>query len=125
MHWASWRICKVKNIKKRIKHRQNDPNFKCKKDNEIYKIIKILKERQKRTVERKLKKGEDLIYDEKRGIINIETDECILDINQIFGDNNDGEDEAKEDIEDLEEESKHDESLENSEEYNSNDEDNS
>jgi hypothetical protein len=69
----------------RIKFRQNDPNFKGKKDKEIFDIIKILKERQKRTVERKMKEGEDLIFCEKRGIINKNTEEVVFDLKQIYG----------------------------------------
>jgi hypothetical protein len=48
--------------------------------------MKNLKERYKRTVERKLQEGEDIIFDEEKGIINDETGEVVIDIRIIRGD---------------------------------------
>ena len=48
--------------------------------------MKNLKERHKRTIERKLDEGEDIIFDNEKGIINDETGEVIIDIKIIRGD---------------------------------------
>jgi hypothetical protein len=48
--------------------------------------MKNLKERYKRTVERKLENGDDIIFDEEKGIINDETGEVVIDIKIIRGD---------------------------------------
>jgi hypothetical protein len=53
-------------------------------------ILKILKERHKRTIERKLQNGDDLIFDEKRGIINEDTDQVVLDIKYIYSTGTEG-----------------------------------
>ena len=42
--------------------------------------MKTLKERYKRTVERKFKEGQYLIFDKEKGIINEDTGEVIVDI---------------------------------------------
>jgi hypothetical protein len=66
-------------------------------------IIKILKERHKRTIERKLENGDDLVFDELKGIVNEETGEVVLDIKFIYSTGADDEDlEGDDDI--LEEE---------------------
>jgi hypothetical protein len=101
----------------RIKYRQNNPDFVSKKDNEIFDVIKILKERQKRTVERKLKEGETLYFSEKRGIVNKQTDEVLFDLRQIYGEF-DKEDELKEEgkEDELNEEGVDDEDLDEEDE---------
>ena len=48
-------------------------------------MLKTLKERYKRTVERRINDGEDLVFDEQKGIINEETGEVVLDIKIIRG----------------------------------------
>ncbi len=47
--------------------------------------MKSLKIRHLRTVERKLREGDDLVYDDEKGIINDETGEVIVDIKLING----------------------------------------
>jgi hypothetical protein len=109
-----WKV-KFFNLIIRITHRQNDPNFKTKKENPIFEIMRILKERHKRTVERKLENGDDLIMDEKLGIINSETNEVVLDIKYIYGDIKDDEEDTK-DLKEEEKENNEDDDL-SDEEY--------
>ncbi len=47
--------------------------------------MKSLKVRHLKTVKRKIDNGDDLEYDEKRGIINVDTDEVVIDIKMILG----------------------------------------
>lgn len=61
---------------KKNKHLQKDP---------MSEILKNLKVRCKRTVERKLREGEDLVFDEQKGILNEETGEIVVDIKYIYG----------------------------------------
>ena len=60
------------------------------------KIINLLKERHKRTALRRLDDGIDLEFDEKKGIINKETKEVIIDISLMYYNAND-KDEGSED----------------------------
>lgn len=53
------------------------------KDNTFDEIIELLKERQRRTVLRRMENGEDIIFDGEKGIINKNTQEVIIDINNI------------------------------------------
>jgi len=48
-------------------------------------VLKTLKERYRRTVERRINDGEDLIYDPLKGIINEDTGEVVLDLKTIRG----------------------------------------
>jgi hypothetical protein len=52
----------------------------------VVEIMKTLKERYKRTVERKIREKEPMIFDEEKGIINAETKEVIVDIMHIYDD---------------------------------------
>jgi len=65
-------------------HWRNDPSKKNKEEDPLMVIMKTLKVRHKRTVQRKLEDGLPLIYDEKKGIINEETGEVIIDIDLII-----------------------------------------
>jgi len=47
--------------------------------------MKTLKVRHLRSVQRKLRDGEDLIYDDEKGIVNQETGEVVIDIKFIVG----------------------------------------
>ena len=47
-------------------------------------ILKNLKERYKRTVERKFKEGEYLVFDKEKGIINEDTNEVVVELKSII-----------------------------------------
>lgn len=66
--------------------RRNDPSFKSKDEDPMEEILKNLKERHRRTVERKLEDGADIVWDDEKGIINDETGEVVVDIRIIRGD---------------------------------------
>jgi len=75
-------------LKLRPSCRRNDPYAKIKQQDPLEEILKNLKERHKRTVERKIQDGEDIIFDDEKGIINDETGEVVVDIKIIRGDFN-------------------------------------
>ena len=64
---------------------KNDPNHRTKVVDPLDEVLKTLKERYKRTVERRINDGEDLVFDEQKGIINEETGEVVLNIKIIRG----------------------------------------
>ncbi len=53
------------------------------KDNTFDEILMSLKERQRRTILRKMEEGEDIIFDGNKGLINRKTEEVIFDLNEI------------------------------------------
>jgi hypothetical protein len=69
--------------------------FKLRKETPLYEIMKELKVRHKRTVERKLAEGEDLIFDKEKGILNKETGEILYDLKTIYAGFIEGEDEEE------------------------------
>lgn len=90
-------------------HRRNDPSFYHKVDDNLKDIMKNLKQRHKKTVERKLEDGDNLVFDEKKGIVNANTGEVIVDVNTMYlasenDENEDIEGEELEHDEDVEEE---------------------
>ena len=70
--------------------------FKLRKETPLYDIMKELKVRHKRTVERKLAEGEDLIFDKEKGILNKDTGEILYDLKTIYAGFIEGEDEEEE-----------------------------
>jgi hypothetical protein len=57
-----------------------------------------------------LDNGDDLYFDEEKGIINRDTGEVVLDIKSIYGDNEgDVKEEEKDDLDSLEEEEDYEE----------------
>jgi hypothetical protein len=63
---------------------RNDPSKKKKQEDELDEIMKILKERYKRTVERKWKEKEYLIFDREKGIINEDSGEIVVELSVII-----------------------------------------
>jgi hypothetical protein len=60
--------------------------------------MRNLKERYRRTVERKIDEGEDIIFDEEKGLINEKTGKVVIDIKLIRGLSDDESDSDDENI---------------------------
>lgn len=92
-------------IKFRPTNWKNDPSKKNKNQEDLLdEIVKNLKVRYKRTVERKWREGEFLTYDKEKGIINEDTGEIVVGLKAIEGlIDEEGDDEAEDDQEEKEE----------------------
>jgi hypothetical protein len=87
------------------------------KDHTFEEIVESLKERQRRTVQRKIENGEDIIFDGTKGIINAKTLEVVIDLKDInngvlFENENDNDDEEPEEEGEVEEEGEGDSNCE-------------
>lgn len=60
-------------------------HLRQKKDKTFDEILSVLKERQKRTIQRRTQDGEDIIFDGTKGIINKDTGEIIFGLKDING----------------------------------------
>lgn len=109
------------------------------KDTTFEEILACLKERHRRTVLRKIEDGEDIVFDENKGIINDRTQEVVVDLRDInsgvlldksnddaddIEEDNEEENEGKENQVEIKKEDKDDKKEETKEEEKSNEIDN-
>lgn len=73
---------------------RNDPNAGVKKQDPLFDLVKNLKKKYQKTVYRKINDGIKIAYDETKGIINKETKEIIIPLENFVDFKSDEEDEG-------------------------------
>lgn len=85
-------------------HARNNPEAGSKKKEEIIDLIKNLKKKYQKTVYRKINSGVRIDYDETKGIIDKETKEIIIPLENILDKDDDDDNEVNENEEEEEKE---------------------